>query len=90
MSAERTGPWGTVLDLGDCEVDPEILLDGGRGAVLGTNVTLREKRTDDFAIVEADSPEQLERLAAVLSVAAQKLREAREAAAVRIAKVGIA
>lgn len=80
MSAVRTTqPMATVLNLGDCEVAAELLINPSEYRVIGTDVRVTEKSTGDFALIEADAPEQLERFAAELVVAAQKLREARAA-----------
>lgn len=85
IASTLTPPFATVLLLEKCSTDSELLVAGETGAVLGANVTIREQGSDDFAILEADSPEQLERLAAELVVAAQTLREAR---AIKAGKVG--
>lgn len=77
MSAVRApNPAGTILDLGECEVAADVLIANKVGGiVLGMDIRITERATGDFAVIEADTPEELERLAADLVVKAQVLRE---------------
>lgn len=76
-AAVRTSPLTGVVSIGDCEIEAELVSD--EGYLVGVDVRFAERDTRDVVILEADEPEDLERVAALLMVKAQELRDARAA-----------
>lgn len=73
-------PAYTVLSLAACVTTAEIAVHPDTGYPLAVEVRLTEDGPcSDSTLLVADDPAQLERLAAEAMVAAQKLRDARNA-----------
>lgn len=69
---------GNVIDLAVCEVTDQVTVNKSTGEILVMDVKLAEVETTGlWTILEATEPEQLERLAAHLTIVADKFRALR-------------